>query len=195
MLILSRKDVVYPAVLALLIFSSSCSTPTEGPSSMPSSANLIPLQEGPESPPELTINGTQLAAVSYNWTGSNGVDVFEDSPSIEDIETVSLDPSRPVLLNVRLNTSVPPYYSLIRQCSRLDANGYPDLSSCSYTECVGEEQCFRSVESQIESDTELLSETKFVTITIQYPNDSGWDAEAVENPDNYANYSFFLEQD
>lgn len=194
MLVSFRKYAIYPAILALSLFCSSCSSTTEDPSSSSSNANLAPVKAGPESPPALTINGTKVAAVSYDWKGTNKTDFSDDPPSIKDIEKVSLDPTQPKVLNIRLNESVPPYYSLIRQCSKLDTGGYPDLSSCSYIECTGEEQCFHDAESGIEFHVELLFDAKFVTIMIQYPNDTGWDAEATENPDNYANYSVFLEQ-
>lgn len=195
MLVSFRKYAIYLAVLSLSLFCSSCSSTQEERSLSSSKANLAPVIEEPDSPLELTVNGTRITAVSYDWQGIGAADVFDDSPSIRDIEKVSLDPINPKLVNVRLNTTAPPYYLLIRQCGKLEAGGYPDLSSCSYTEYTGDEQCFDDVESGIEFDVELLFDTKFVTITIQYPNDTGWDAEATESPDNYANYSVFLERD
>lgn len=96
-------------------------------------------------------------------------------------------------LLIRMNETVSPYHTLVRECERINGTETVELEGCTYLECrVQFRVDWKRENLGLELVVPVTEESKYVTVTIQYPNANGWDRTAEENPVNHANYAFIL---
>lgn len=91
---------------------------------------------------------------------------------------------------------VPPYHTLVREFESINDAETIELKGCTYLEYGAQFQVdWKRANSGLELVVPVTKKSKYVTVTIQYPNANGGDQSAEGNPVNHANYAFVFTED
>ncbi len=189
---LIRLRALYITVATMFTLTSCSVEENKPPEEEATSAELRQVSEGPKDPPELLVSGSLLSPIEFYWVSRGQLRTADAPPTSEGIRSVKRTEGADKLL-IRMNETVAPYHTLVRQCETINNTETVDSGGCTYLE-YGEQ--FRADWKRVNSGLELVvpvTETsQYVTVTIQYPNANGWDRTTEGNPVNHANYVFAL---
>ncbi|AWE42807.1 hypothetical protein DDD63_08705 [Actinobaculum sp. 313] len=139
---------------------------------------------------------TEVSPIEFRWLISGRMETAAVPPSIENAPSVVLPKDHPETLTLYLHETPAPSNTLVRQCERIGNDGFPDTTSCIHEEYgAGYTSNWVDHPAGLQLDVALQAGVQFVTVTIQYPNENGWDESMYEDTENHANYAFFLGTD
>ena len=153
---------------------------------------LNQVTEGPKDPPELLVSGSVLFPIEFYWVSGGQLHTADAPPTSEGIRSIKRTEGADKLL-IRMNETVSPFYTLVRECTGINDSETGELKGCTYLEYGAQFQVdWERVNSGLELAVPVSEKSKYVTVTIQYPNANGWDRTTEGNPVNHANYAFIF---
>ncbi|MCS4484979.1 hypothetical protein NXS08_05790 [Gleimia sp. 6138-11-ORH1] len=143
-----------------------------------------------DSTPELLVSGSVLFPIEFYWVSRGQLRTADAPPTSEGIRSVKRTEGADELL-IRMNETVSPYHTLVRECERINNTETVELEGYTYLEYGAQFRVdWKRANSGLELVVPVTEKSKYVTVTIQYPNANGWDRVAEGNPVNHANYAF-----
>lgn len=184
---------VLSLIVATVFTLTSCTVEeNKPPEEDATSAVLSQVSEGPKDPPELLVSGSVLFPIEFYWVSRGQLRTADAPPTSEGIRSVKRTEGVDELL-IRMNEAVSPYHTLVRECERINDTATVELEGCTYLEYGAQFRVdWKRENSGLELVVPVTEKSKYVTVTIQYPNANGWDRTAEGNPVNHANYAFVL---
>lgn len=189
------RTLYFTSVAAIVVALASCTLGSTGSTSRdPSPASLEYAYVGPDAPPTLVVNGKEITPVEFLWLPDFEAQIGNMVTSMEHIPIVTR--KNPAFLELRFYRIAPPPSTLVRQCEQIYKKESVNPNKCTYQEFgINLQEDWQVRDSFIELRLPITMKSKYVTLSIFYPNANGWDKASTDSPMNHANYVFILKSD
>lgn len=189
------RTLYFTSVAAIVIALTSCTlASTESTPRNPPPAALEYAYKGPDTPPTLVVNGKDITPVEFLWLSDVETQIGNMVTSMEHIPIVTR--KNPAFLELRFYRIAPPPSTLVRQCEQIYKKESVNPDNCTYQEFgINLQADWLVRDSFIELRLPITMKSKYVTLSIFYPNANGWDKASTDSPMNHANYVFLLKSD